>query len=99
MDVEQNPIPIKPYKNEHWLRSFWRPLMGFTYMLICLCDFIIFPLIAMFLPIIQHKFGIDIGYTVWQPITLLNGGSIHLSFGAILGISAWTRGVYEKPSK
>jgi hypothetical protein len=29
---------------------------------------------------------------MWQPLTLQGGGLIHIAFGAILGISAWTRG-------
>jgi hypothetical protein len=28
----------------------------------------------------------------WAPLTLQGGGFIHMAFGAILGISAWTRG-------
>ena len=31
-------------------------------------------------------------YIAWQSLTLSNGGLIHLAFGAILGVSAWTRG-------
>ena len=29
---------------------------------------------------------------MWQPLTLQGGGLIHISFGAILGVAAWTRG-------
>jgi hypothetical protein len=28
----------------------------------------------------------------WSPLTILGGGMFHLSFGAILGLAAWTRG-------
>jgi hypothetical protein len=31
-------------------------------------------------------------YVAWKSITLDNGGLIHLAFGAILGITSWTRG-------
>lgn len=28
----------------------------------------------------------------WEPITLSESGLLHISFGAILGVAAWTRG-------
>jgi hypothetical protein len=76
---------------EHWMKAFWRPAMGWLYMLICLMDFVVFPTIAMFLPIIEKGFGMQMGYTPWQSLTLSNGGLIHLAFGAILGVSAYGR--------
>jgi hypothetical protein len=79
-------------QEEPWMKSYWRPSMAFLYMAICAFDFIIFPALTMFLPVIEKSFGISIGYTPWVPLTLSNGGLIHLAFGGILGISAWTRG-------
>ena len=76
---------------EHWMKSFWRPAMGWLYMAICFADFIVFPAISMFLPIIEKGFGLQMGYTAWQSLTLSNGGLIHLAFGAILGVSAYGR--------
>ena len=76
---------------EHWMKSFWRPAMGWLYMLICFMDFVAFPMISMFLPIIEKGFGIQMGYTAWQSLTLSNGGLIHLAFGGILGVSAFGR--------
>ena len=35
---------------------------------------------------------LDLGNKQWTPLTLSGGGMFHLSFGAILGISAFTRG-------
>lgn len=29
---------------------------------------------------------------VWLPLTLQGGGMFHIAFGAILGVSAWTKG-------
>jgi hypothetical protein len=67
--------------------------MGWLYMLICFMDFVMFPLLAMFIPIIMKSFGIaDTAYAAWESLTLSNGGLIHLAFGAILGVAAWTRG-------
>ena len=76
---------------EHWMKAFWRPAMGWLYMAICFADFIVFPALSMFLPVIERGFGLQIGYTPWQSLTLSNGGLIHLAFGAILGVSAYGR--------
>lgn len=79
-------------QDEHWAKAYWRPAMGWLYMAMCAFDFIIFPMITIFLPIIQHNFGIDMPYNEWKSLTLSNGGLIHLAFGAILGVAAYTRG-------
>jgi hypothetical protein len=85
-------------EEEHWVKAYWRPAMGWLYMAICAMDFIVFPLISMFLPVFFKRDGITAGYVAWQSLTLSNGGLIHLAFGAILGVSAWTRG-QEKITK
>jgi len=35
---------------------------------------------------------LDLGSKSWEPLTLMGGAFFHLSFGAILGIAAFTRG-------
>lgn len=85
-------------EEEHWMKSYWRPAMGWLYMIICFCDFILFPAITMFMPVIAKGFGITMNYVAWQSLSLSNGGLMHLAFGAILGVSAWTRG-QEKLAK
>jgi len=77
---------------EHWAKAFWRPAMGWLYMIICFMDFVGFPLLTIFLPIIFKPFGLTMPYQAWQSLTLSNGGLIHLAFGAILGVSAFSRG-------
>ena len=79
-------------QEEHWVKAYWRPAMGWLYMLICFMDFVAFPLIAMFLPVVLKGFGIQLQYVAWQSLSLSNGGLIHMAFGAILGVAAWTRG-------
>jgi len=79
-------------QNDHWAKTYWRPAMGWLYMAICAFDFIIFPLLSIILPIFRNVVGVDFPYTTWQPLTLSSGGLIHMSFGAILGVAAWTRG-------
>ena len=73
-------------QNEDWMKTKWRPAMGWLYMAICFCDFVAFPIIAMFMPVM-----IKMQYVAWKSITLDNGGLIHLAFGAILGITAFGR--------
>ena len=73
-------------QNEDWIKSKWRPAMGWLYMVICFCDFVMFPILSMFMPVL-----IKMQYVAWKSITLDNGGLIHLAFGAILGITAFGR--------
>lgn len=73
-------------QNEDWMKTKWRPAMGWLYMIICFCDFVLFPIISMFMPVL-----IKMQYVAWKSITLDNGGLIHLAFGAILGITAFGR--------
>jgi hypothetical protein len=86
-------------QDEHWMKSYWRPAMGWLYMLICFVDFVAFPVIAMFMPVILKASGINMAYVAWQSLTLSNGGLIHLAFGAILGITSYTRGQEKIASK
>jgi len=82
----------KERMDDSWVKQYWRPAMGWLYMLICLADFVIFPALTIFLPVIFKAFGIVIPYVPWKSITLENGGLVHMAFGAILGVAAWTRG-------
>jgi hypothetical protein len=92
--------PMSPEKaEESWVKSMWRPAMGWLYMLICLMDFVIFPAIAMFLPVMLKGIGITMQYAAWQSLTLSNGGLIHMAFGAILGVAAYGRTQEKVASK
>jgi hypothetical protein len=77
----------KSTKREDWLQRHWRPVMGWTYMVTCVFDFIIFPVLWA---LIKAKTTGDI--TMWTPLTLQGAGLYHMSMGAILGIAAWSRG-------
>ena len=79
-------------QDEHWMKAYWRPAMGWLYMAICACDFIVFPIISMFMPVFIKNFQ----YIPWKSITLDNGGLIHLAFGAILGVTAYGRTLEKK---
>lgn len=86
--------PTEKKEDEHWMKAYWRPAMGWLYMLMCFCDFVAFPVISIFIPIITKM-----PYVAWQSLTLSNGGLIHLSFGAILGVTAYGRTQEKVQSK
>lgn len=72
---------------EHWMQVYWRPLMAIQYMITCLCDFVIFPVLWSILQAKDH----GAVATQWVPITLGSGGFYHMAMGAIIGITAWGR--------
>lgn len=83
-------------EDEHWVKAYWRPAMAWLYMFICFADFIAFPFLTGIQPVIFKLFGINQTYIPWQSLTLSNGGLIHLAFGTILGVTAWTRGLEKQ---
>jgi hypothetical protein len=74
-------------KKEDWMNSKWRPMMGWSYMLTCIADFVIFPVLWSVLQSIS-KGQVNIQ---WQPITLQGAGLYHIAMGAVLGIAAYGR--------
>lgn len=90
MEVERN----NSIQSEHWVKSYWRPAMGWLYMVICFVDFVLFPFMAMVMPVVLKNLGFENPeYVAWESLSLSNGGIIHLAFAAILGVTAWTRGM------
>jgi hypothetical protein len=80
-------MPTLKY-HEDWMNRKWRPAMGWMYMIVCIFDFIIFPVLWSLLQAAQ---GGSVT-TPWSPITLIGGGLFHVAMGAVLGIAAWSRG-------
>jgi len=74
-------------KKEDWMNSKWRPMMGWSYMLTCIADFVIFPVLWS---VVQVIGGGEVK-TQWQPITLQGAGLYHIAMGAVLGIAAYGR--------
>ena len=73
-------------KDEDWMQKKWRPAMGWMYMLICLLDMAIFPVLWSLLQVFTKQ-----SVTQWSPLTLQGAGLFHLAMGAVLGIAAWGR--------
>lgn len=61
--------------------------MAYQYLVVCIFDFILFPLITM-----AYFYFTGGVYIPWFPLTLGESGFYHLAMGAVLGVSAWTRG-------
>lgn len=78
-------------KEEDWIQKKWRPMMAVMYMAVCVFDFIIFPIMFTIVQFWETQAAND-AFRQWQPITLLGGGLFHLAMGAVLGVSAWSRG-------
>ena len=74
-------------QHEDWIRSHWRPMMAFVYMAIVIFDFIVGPIFWSIIQIYGGSVAIQ-----WVPLTLNSGGIFHAAMGAVLGISAFSRG-------
>jgi len=74
-------------KKEDWMNSKWRPMMGWMYMAVCACDFMLFPILWSLLQSLSH----GTVQTQWQPLTLQGAGLFHVAMGAVLGIAAYGR--------
>jgi hypothetical protein len=67
-------------------------MMAVTYMVICLCDFILFPVLWTAIQFWRSA-PVNNAPVPWTPLTLQASGFIHVTFMAILGVAAWTRGM------
>lgn len=74
-------------QKEDWMNSKWRPMMGWMYMAVCTCDFMLFPVLWSLLQSFSHG-TIN---SQWQPLTLQGAGLFHIAMGAVLGIAAYGR--------
>lgn len=75
-------------KPDTWMQKYWRPLVAIAYIIIILFDFIIAPILWSILQAIASGSVV----VPWTPLTLLSGGIFHAAIGAVLGVSAFTRG-------
>ena len=69
------------------MNSKWRPMMGWMYMLVCTCDFILFPVLWSLLQSLS-KGAVT---SQWQPLTLQGAGLFHIAMGGVLGLAAYGR--------
>ena len=91
MAEEQKPEKEEGKPAEDWMQKKWRPMMGWQYMFVCVFDFVVFPIMFTIVQFWETQAAND-AFRQWIPLTLSNGGLYHLAMGAVLGITAWSRG-------
>lgn len=95
-------------KVEYFMKTYWRPAMAWTYMIICVFDFLIMPTwvekttikpehaieLAKKMPEKDQVMALQVltKESVWNPLTLRENGFFHIAMMAVLGVAAWTRG-------
>jgi hypothetical protein len=77
---------VEKENQEDWMQKRWRPAMGWMYMIICIFDMVLFPILWAIIQTIDHQ-----SLTQWNPLTLQGGGLFHIAMGAVLGIAAFGR--------
>jgi hypothetical protein len=75
---------------EDWMTKKWRPMMAIMYMICCLADFALFPIMFTVVQFWETAAAND-AFRQWVPITLQGGGLFHVAMGAVLGVSAFGR--------
>lgn len=77
-------------KKEDWMNTKWRPAMGWMYMIVCIFDFIVAPILWAIVQFWETQAAND-AFRQWQPLTLQGAGLFHMAMGAVLGLTAWGR--------
>lgn len=65
--------------------------MAWSYLVICLFDFIGGPLLNA-----AVAYYTDTTYHDWNPLTLRGGGLYHMAMAAIIGLATWSRGAEKQ---
>ena len=77
------------------IHTYWRDWAALVYLFICLCDFFVGPLwwnLLMWGSCDEVlAAGKNCQTSRWEPLTLQMGGMFHMSFAAILGVTAWRK--------
>ena len=87
---EAKPKAVETMTKGEWMQKYWRPCAAFMYMICCLCDFAIFPIMFTVVQFWEQEAAND-AFRQWVPITLQGGGLFHVSMCAVLGVSAYGR--------
>lgn len=81
----------KTTKPDDFITAKWRPMMGWQYMAVCIFDFIVAPVLWAVVQFWETE-AINDAFRQWEPLTLQGAGLYHMAMGAVLGITAWSRG-------
>ena len=79
-------MTVEVKKDEDWMQKKWRPAMGWMYMVVCMMDMVIFPVLWCLVQVLTKQ-----PVSQWNPLTLQGAGLFHLAMGAVLGIAAFGR--------
>lgn len=92
-DSNQNSmVPLAPLDPKTgWFRKYWRPAIAWQYLVVCLFDFLIAPVMVM-----MYYYYTGGEYQQWSPLTLVSGGFYHIAMGAVTGITAYGRSLEKK---
>lgn len=82
-------MSVENVKDSPW-KSNWRPAMGWLYLSVCVCDFILFPIGFTIVQFWEEQAAND-AFRQWNPITLYGAGFFHIAMGAVLGITSYGR--------
>jgi len=77
-------------KGEDWMQKKWRPAMGWMYMMVCVFDFVLFPILWAIVQFWETS-SVNDAFRQWNPLTLQGAGLFHMAMGAVLGIAAFGR--------
>jgi hypothetical protein len=73
-------------ENSNWIDTKWRPAMGWQYLVVCLFDFVIGPVMH-----VAYATYTKTPLVPWVPLTIQGGGLYHLAMGAVVGVNSWGR--------
>jgi hypothetical protein len=85
MASKPKKIDVDAPENTSWFNTSWRPAMAWQWLVVCLFDFMIAPIL---LGIYSYYTGT---YQQWDPLTIRGGGLYHVAMGAVVGVSVWGR--------
>ncbi len=66
---------------EDWMKTKWRPMMGWMYMIVCIFDFIVFPVGFTIVQFWETE-AVNDAFRQWNPLTLQGAGLFHMAMGA-----------------
>lgn len=81
-------ILVRSKAHETWYHNRWRPSVGWTYIIICIFDFMIAPILWA---VLQLQLLDATAITPWEPLTLQSGGLFHFAMMAIVGVTSYGR--------
>jgi hypothetical protein len=66
-------IVLEEAKSSNWLTAAWRPLLMMVVVLIIACNYLLFPIIAIFYP---EMITLELPQELWQLLTIGVGGYV-----------------------